>query len=166
MNYNLLWREYFYTWITEPINWLMIHKTRSLNPSLVILLTFHGTIQNFPPKYYLGCKFNLLNTELNSICHLLALLGAHHNLHVSGVRVKTQVSHNKICYGHKTGLTWHQCKKLLKGHNEKCSGNHWISLFSQKHYLGKGGGGSCWQTNSIHYNLQPICQQSVHTSNA
>jgi len=29
-----------------------------------------------------------LNAELNPICHLLALLGAHHILHVSGVRVK------------------------------------------------------------------------------
>jgi hypothetical protein len=32
--------------------------------------------------------FNLLNTELNPICHLLALLGAHHILHVSRIRVK------------------------------------------------------------------------------
>ena len=31
--------------------------------------------------------FNPLNAELNPICHLLALLGAHHILHVSGVRV-------------------------------------------------------------------------------
>jgi len=32
--------------------------------------------------------FNPLNTELNPICHLLALLGAHHIFHVSGIRVK------------------------------------------------------------------------------
>jgi hypothetical protein len=31
--------------------------------------------------------FNPLNAELNPICHLLALLGAHHILHVSRVRV-------------------------------------------------------------------------------
>ena len=31
---------------------------------------------------------NPLNAELNPICHLLALLGAHHILHVSWVRVK------------------------------------------------------------------------------
>ena len=31
--------------------------------------------------------FNLLNTELNPICHLLALLGAHHILHFSRIRV-------------------------------------------------------------------------------
>jgi len=29
-----------------------------------------------------------LNTELNPICHLLALLGTHHILHVSRIRVK------------------------------------------------------------------------------
>jgi hypothetical protein len=32
---------------------------------------------------------NTLNAELNPICHLLALLGAHHILHVSRIRVKT-----------------------------------------------------------------------------
>jgi hypothetical protein len=29
-----------------------------------------------------------LNAELNPICHLLALLGAHPILHVSGIKVK------------------------------------------------------------------------------
>jgi hypothetical protein len=32
--------------------------------------------------------FNPLNAELNPICHLLALLGAHHILHVCRIRVK------------------------------------------------------------------------------
>jgi hypothetical protein len=32
--------------------------------------------------------FNPLNDELNSICHLLALLGAHHILHISRITVK------------------------------------------------------------------------------
>jgi len=32
--------------------------------------------------------FNSLNPELNPICYLLALLGAHHFLHVSRIRVK------------------------------------------------------------------------------
>ena len=31
--------------------------------------------------------FNPLNAELNPICHLLALLGAHHILHISRIRV-------------------------------------------------------------------------------
>ena len=33
-------------------------------------------------------SFNPLNPELNSICYLLALLGAHHFLHISRMRVK------------------------------------------------------------------------------
>ena len=32
--------------------------------------------------------FNPLNAELNSICRLLTLLGAHHILHISRIRVK------------------------------------------------------------------------------
>jgi hypothetical protein len=33
-------------------------------------------------------EFNPLNAEINPICHMLALLGAHHIFHVSGLRVK------------------------------------------------------------------------------
>ena len=35
-----------------------------------------------------GGLINPLNAELNIICHLLALLGAHHILHVGRIRVK------------------------------------------------------------------------------
>ena len=35
-------------------------------------------------------NINPLNAELNPICHPLALLGAHHILHVSRIRVKDQ----------------------------------------------------------------------------
>ena len=43
--------------------------------------------QNTP---FCGLVFNInpLNTELNPICYSLALLGAHHFLHVSRIRVK------------------------------------------------------------------------------
>jgi len=37
--------------------------------------------------YIIWC-INPLNPELNPICHLLALLGTHHILHVSRIRVK------------------------------------------------------------------------------
>jgi hypothetical protein len=36
----------------------------------------------------LTAAFNPLNAELNPICHLLALLGVHHILHVGRIRVK------------------------------------------------------------------------------
>ena len=35
------------------------------------------------------CLLKPLNAELNPICYLLALLGAHHILHVSRIRVKS-----------------------------------------------------------------------------
>jgi hypothetical protein len=35
-------------------------------------------------------QINPLNAELNPICHLLALLEAHHILHVGRIRVKTR----------------------------------------------------------------------------
>jgi hypothetical protein len=34
-------------------------------------------------------EFNPLNAEVNPICHLLALLGAHHILRISRIRVNT-----------------------------------------------------------------------------
>ena len=39
-------------------------------------------------------EINPLIAQLNPICHLLALLGAHHILHVSRIRVKTKISLN------------------------------------------------------------------------
>ena len=39
-------------------------------------------------KFYTTSYINPLNPELNPICYLLALLGAHHFLHVSRIRVK------------------------------------------------------------------------------
>ena len=41
---------------------------------------------------YVPPGFNPLNAELNPICHLLELLGTHHILHVSRIRVKVKFS--------------------------------------------------------------------------
>ena len=41
-------------------------------------------------NYFRAFYFNPLNAELNPIRHLLALVGAHHFVHVSGIRVNTQ----------------------------------------------------------------------------
>jgi len=40
------------------------------------------------PLFCIDLPINPLNPELNPICYLLALLGAHHFLHVSRIRVK------------------------------------------------------------------------------
>jgi len=44
--------------------------------------------------------FNPLNAELNPICHLLALLGVHHFLHVSRIRVKSLTLRLKVKQSH------------------------------------------------------------------
>jgi len=45
--------------------------------------------------------FNPLSAELNPICHLLALLGAHHIFHVSGLRVNQgQILQHLCIYVH------------------------------------------------------------------
>ena len=44
------------------------------------------------------CKVNHWNTELNPICHLFALLRAHHILHVSGIRVNLWNIHVRFPY--------------------------------------------------------------------
>jgi len=41
--------------------------------------------------YFINLAINSLNAELNPICHLLALLGAHHILHVSRIRVNMRL---------------------------------------------------------------------------
>ena len=41
---------------------------------------------------------NILNTELNPTCYLLALLGAHHFLHVSRIRVKLLIFRRLMSY--------------------------------------------------------------------
>jgi len=54
-------------------------------------------------RYYHKCTagiemINPLNPELNPICYLLALLGAHHFLHVSRIRVKSLTFRRLMSY--------------------------------------------------------------------
>ena len=47
---------------------------------------------------YRNYIFNPLNPELNPICYLLAVLGAHHFLHVSRIRVKSLTFRRLMSY--------------------------------------------------------------------
>jgi len=51
-------------------------------------LETNSKIKNNRDLYRGNNEFKLLNTELNPICHLLAILEAHRILHVSRIRVK------------------------------------------------------------------------------
>ena len=48
--------------------------------------------------HYTNELINPLNPELNPICYLLALLGAHHFLHVSRIRVKSLTFRRLMSY--------------------------------------------------------------------
>ena len=56
--------------------------------SNVHTFVFHCGAQELHHKPYLLRPLNPLKPELNPICYLLALLGAHNFLHVSRIRVK------------------------------------------------------------------------------
>jgi len=92
-----------YIWIKSLkkklcIFWFFLHmkmnslKTGSTNwKHLVPIQHIRGPTQNFREfaRNNMNTYFNPLNAELNPICYLLALLGAHHFLHVSRIRVKS-----------------------------------------------------------------------------
>ena len=61
----------------RDISWLA-------EPLLVSQIVLFGVNKCMQPLL-----FNRLNTELNPICHLLALLGVHHIFHISVLRVNS-----------------------------------------------------------------------------
>ena len=55
---------------------------------------------------------NFLNTKLNPICHLLALLGSHHILHVTRIRVKAYKHMKEDFTLKKSASDLIQCRKF------------------------------------------------------
>ena len=94
------------------MNYLKQYQEDLTNPQYCVLnarsVYYSGLSNLFPYAQYSQitkllnvntfCSFNPLNTELNRICHRLVLLGAHHILHVSWVRVNAvRRIHNHCC---------------------------------------------------------------------
>ena len=78
--------------------WALFHRFPHQNPVYTSLFSpkcYTPRLSNtsrfdHPINIEWGIQFiNPLNPELNPICHLLALLGIHHFLHVSRIRVKS-----------------------------------------------------------------------------
>jgi len=71
------------------------HIIRKISPDgLTYVYKYRRGVNNYNAVIYkyefvLLIFINPLNAELNPICCLLALLGAHHFLHVSRIRVKS-----------------------------------------------------------------------------
>ena len=54
----------------------------------------HSRVKAYSANIQLRSSFNTLNAQLNPVCHLLALLGAHHILHVSRIKVNALHSYS------------------------------------------------------------------------
>jgi len=117
------------------------------------------------PSTHHSARFNPLNAELNTICHLLELLGAHHILHVSKVGVKGHFNPlngvlNTIC--HLLALLGahhilHFSKVEVKGHfnplNAKLNPiSHFLALLGAHHIL---------HVSRIRVNIRMIAKESV-----
>jgi len=60
-----------------------VFEVNSFTWANVCWITFHYRYIQYCEEESCCSQFNPLNTKLNPICHLLALFGAHHILHIS-----------------------------------------------------------------------------------
>jgi len=96
-------RRHVYLWFAEHIHDSASCTTYTFRKGFCInSYTKSWSTGEILSRYKYGCndenffgllndiiEINPLNVELNPICYLLALLGAHHFLHVSRIRVKS-----------------------------------------------------------------------------
>ena len=84
------WYSYFSWWWAHSrpkhVEKRNKHTKKNCAPSWLYLQDLHEDLHTF--TWRSTYIFNPLNPELNPICYLLALLGAHHFLPVSRIRVK------------------------------------------------------------------------------
>ena len=69
---------------SPPTTFLLLSDTRSVSTNSHAEFMYHHEQQKVVGFFHLHTStFNPLNAELNPICPLLALFGAHHILHIS-----------------------------------------------------------------------------------
>jgi hypothetical protein len=100
-----VWNLFFYIYLTK-VYYIIQHKVlevmfichiRVLKPICYNRPMYRMHVWIVTKKFILCLEatgilflwFNPSNAELNATCHLLALLGAHHILHISRIRVQT-----------------------------------------------------------------------------
>jgi len=104
------WGYGFVVFVPRKILWLKLFPNLSFDSA-----GSSGVVSFYQIIVRYSGRRTPLNAKLNPICHLLALLGAHHILHVSRIRVnrrhithkgqkdfrhKTQNNRKQYCYGH------------------------------------------------------------------
>ena len=73
-------------------------QTRKNSSVRNVFLFFSSSLCSNRLATFKPLKISPLNAELNSICYLLALLGAHHFLHLSRIRVKSLILRLLLSY--------------------------------------------------------------------
>jgi len=107
----------------------------SFNPLTLILLMWRtGWAPNHASKWQVefNSVFKRLNAELNPICHLLALLGAHHILHISRIRVEKRRDASTQFGPLDHMRVWKYCPQLTQQLHYWRSGasRNWIYIWS------------------------------------
>jgi len=83
---TLIHGRYFFFSVKETV--FSVLWVKIVSEHLTIRYKWINTILCLLTMWRKLSRVNPLNPELNPICYLLALLGAHHFLHVSRIRVK------------------------------------------------------------------------------
>jgi len=88
------------SWFEHPIDSYMVSSTDNKAPHYVVFSTPLSPRPSQVQMYSSASKIsvNPLKPELNPICYLLALLGAHHFLHVNRIRVKSLTFRRLMSY--------------------------------------------------------------------
>jgi len=90
--------------LTRPVSIRLFFRVSSQNfcvqcISFLLGVNVYTYIVYIMYIYIMYMYINPLNAELNPICYLLALLGAHHFLHVSRIRVKDTMNERDLRMG-------------------------------------------------------------------
>jgi len=82
----------------------------TINYAIYILLLWFIVFPKAKKNVYVSALFNPLNSELNPICHLLTLLGAHLLFHISRITVRGLFWKKRFILqlklSHKAGRSW------------------------------------------------------------
>ena len=99
--YINVWKCNFFVWCILRIYKAIITCLSATDWSVCARKLEACSCQNITAEWEMKVRdFNPLNPELNPICYLLALLGAHHFLHVSRIRVNLLTFRRLMSYIH------------------------------------------------------------------
>ena len=122
-----IWAKLCSVWIQTLLLLMQLAPRLTLSLRFAVSTWFFNTPYNsfenqcIAKAFISQILFNPLNAELNPICHLLAVLVAHHILHVSRVRVKERITYH-VCITSTSKMWRTAISMLLMTDNSKVRG--------------------------------------------